>query len=322
MSKQNNTLPIVLGVAVGVLLILNGYLLYSKFQQKGVIEKQNTELADAKTLQEELQLEYDDAIAQLDEVKVENEELYALIEEQKAELADAKSRIESAIRSGKGNKAELAEARRMIEDFKTKTDGYLAQIEELQAENAQLTEANVTLGEEKTVLQGIVEEQRVTTENLQASNADLEAENEVLDSKVKVASVLKAGFISVKALKMKDNGGEKEVKKAKVTDKIRVCLEVEQNAVTESGEEGFFLRIINPRGETLAKEVMGSGVFADPMSNESIRYTTAKNVDYESTPMDVCLDWDVDSETMEKGIYKAEIYNKGYLSGSKEFSLK
>ncbi|MEM7103811.1 MAG: hypothetical protein AAF502_11805 [Bacteroidota bacterium] len=321
-EKKNNTLPIVLGVAVAVLLGLNIYLLYEKMQSKQVLETTQEELTESEQLRLELKDNYDEAVAQLEVLQEENDDLYAQIEEQKEELKVAKEKIDRAIRRGASSKKELADAKTMIEEFKSQTAAYLQEIEALKAENEELTGQTVALTQAKTELEGIVEEKNVETEELTKENEALAEEREKLSAKVEVGSVLKTSFISVMPLRVKENGVEKEVKAAKKTDKLKICFELDENRVTDPGANAVFVRIINPRGETLAIESMGSGSFEDPVSGERTRYTISQGFDYTNDKIDVCVDWMKGDTDFEQGSYIAEIYNKGYLSGKKQFDLK
>jgi hypothetical protein len=80
------------------------------------------------------------------------------------------------------------------------------------------------------------------------------------------------------------------------------------------------VRIINPTGETIQVESLGSGVLNNVETTEEVAYTKSKELMYTGTDAMSCLSWQSDTE-MEKGLYAVEVYNKGYLAGKSTFKL-
>ena len=102
----------------------------------------------------------------------------------------------------------------------------------------------------------------------------------------------------------------------------RLCMVVEANEVTNPGMEKFFVRIINPVGETMAIDDLGAGVLVDKSTGDEVRYTSAAEYDYQNTEMDHCFNWNPAVSNFQKGNYQVEIYNKGLLAGAGTFNLK
>ena len=70
-------------------------------------------------------------------------------------------------------------------------------------------------------------------------------------------------------------------KYAKSVDRLKVCFTAAANDVAETGLERFFVRIINPVGETMAVENLGSGIMKLAGGSDEVRYTQVKEVDYD-----------------------------------------
>ena len=102
---------------------------------------------------------------------------------------------------------------------------------------------------------------------------------------------------------------------------LRVCFLTETNMVTTSGQKKFYIRIINPQGETIAIEDQGSGVLTNKLDNSQVRYTTSGNVTYNNEDTNACIDWTL-AEKLVKGDYKIEMYNNGFPVGKGSFLLK
>jgi len=329
-SSSNKLLPIALGVII-LLLGLNAYFLANKVSQGRVIENQKKELSEAEKMQEELQMQYDDAIEQLDLAAAENEDLKVQIEEQKRtldkKLRIAKSKINVLTAKGNASITELAEARRMVDDFVLQRNGFLNEINNLKAENQNLASANMNLSQEKSKLtaakvqlETIVEEQTKITEELEVEKNQLAETKTKLERRVELGSILSANAIKATGVKEKKKS-DVNTDLAKRSDRLMVCFEIAENRIAKASKEKIFLRLINPRGETMAIESQGSGYFDDPVSGQAVRFTTSKEVDYDNTSQDVCINWKQDA-TYDKGKYVAELYNKNHMIGTKEFVLK
>ena len=191
----------------------------------------------------------------------------------------------------------------------------------LTAENSQLSENNQMLSKN-------LEEQQMTNAELSSERAvlvsekeKLEAVREQLSRKVDIASVIKVNDVEVTGLKTKKSGKDVKRSNADNIDKLQVCFNTSVNDVAETGTELFFVRIINPLGETLAIEEMGSGVLTNNANNEQFLYTQAKEIDYTGTVENLCTIW-APNQPLQEGNYEIEIYNKGYLAGTTSFRLK
>ncbi len=337
-SKESSRRKLMIAAIVAIIALLgiNAFLLYNKYQLDHKIEEQEGELAYADSLRVELNREYEAALEELEFQKGENEELNSMIEEQKEELRQKKIKIERAIRSGRKSANELKEAKFLIDDMVLQREQFVSEIRQLKLENKRLAEGKQIAEAEKKILQKEITEERQVTEKLivekgkveeektqvEARVEELEDEKGRLQKKVDVASVLKVSSIAATPLKVKKSGTNKPAKYAKRTDKIEVCFTINENKVTKTGKNEFFLRILNPIGETLAIESKGSGQ-VELEDGSELRYTTSEIINYKNIEEDVCIYWDRDTGSeFKKGKYIAEIYNKGFMVGKTNFTLK
>ncbi len=326
-SKQK--LTAIAAVIILLLLATNAVLLYNNYQKNETIDEVTTKLDETKKLRGELEKLHYAAQEEIEAMKGENEEMDALIEEKQEELKKANKRIRNLLSSGKKSRVELDEIRLMMTDLTTQKNQYLAEIENLKAENAQLASTNQQLNQEKNTLSTQIVEERQMNEELTTARATLISEKENLSTKnadlsatVLRASVIDVRDLSVSGWKVRKNGKAKRKSSAKYIDRLKVCFTAEPNAVAESGSEDFHVRLISPQGEVMAKESMGSGVFTATEDQMQMRYTHAKKVNYTNTEDAVsCFLWEPGTE-FSKGVYTVEVYNKGYLTGSNTFKLK
>jgi peptidoglycan hydrolase CwlO-like protein len=321
-SKQR--LIAIAAVVVVALLAVNAFLLYNKYMQDKVIAQQQVEIDDAKKLEDELTNQLDKAYSEIEAFRGENEELDAMLDQREAELDEAKARIAGLIKSGKDLKrarAELNGLRSQNEAFTAEITQLRQQVEYLQGENSQL--ANKT-----QALQQDLGAQKQATVALEEEKASLAAEKQSISSQrdnlaktVNFASVVKVQGVNVVGMKTKGNGKAVKKKYAKNIDQLKVCFKTTVNEVTRAGLEQFYVRIVNPIGETMAIEELGSGKIVNKKTGEEILYTQVKEYDYVNDETELCFNWEPNAP-FQKGNYDVEIYNKGHLAGKGSFNLK
>ena len=323
-DNSRQRLIAIAAVIIVALLGVNAFLLIS-YNKRGKVNKEMAyQLDESEQLKAELEKEYYEALSELEEMRGSNEELNAIIDDQKAELAQSKERIDRMI----GSSRNLEKARAELAKLKVQVEEYVAQINQLQEENEVLSSQNTELTQTNQTLSTDLETQRMTNQELTTAQAALVSErdelatvNNDLSKKVDIASVIKVDAIEVTGMKTKSSGKAVKKNHAKNIDYLQLCFNTTINDVTEPGEEQFLIRVINPLGETLAIEELGSGIFTNNATNEEIRFTQTKDYDYNRDATQVCSSWSP-NQPFQSGKYAVEIYNKGYLAGTGSFTLK
>lgn len=318
-SSQKNLsrfLFILLAVFAAALI----WLIADRVNTKKQFDQKLTQMHE---VQLDLDTKYNEAVASLDLMRGENAELDALIEKQKEELKTQRNRIAGLIRSRK----DLDQARVQLDSLNLQVGQYLEEIQVLREQNEYLATTNQELSAQKSQLSdSLRKESRLKEEviaeatNLNKRNLQLEETTSQLSKKVNKASVLSVRNLEALPLEVK-NGKEKKKRKADKVDMIDVCFEVAPNDLAEIGKETFYLRIIQPSGETMSISSKGSGVFTDPESGEDIRYTMRGSFDYQKSDKNLCIEWNP-NVPFQTGEYVVELYNKGYLSGKTNLELK
>lgn len=307
-------------VAIIALLGLSAFLIYTKVNQDKLIKSQSAELIEETRLKADLEKEYYQALSDLEEMRGNNSELNAMIETQKAELKKSKDRIDGLISTSK----ELDKARLEIGRLKN----YVTEVEELKKQNAVLRDTNVALAAKRDELVIQVQQERVTNEVLTTERAELATQNEslahereILARKVDIASSIKVADISAVGYKVRSSGKEADAKKAKTIDGIKICFNTTNNVIVSGGMETFYIRVINPLGEVMAIQDLGSGQLKLSNTGETIQYTQAVELEYSNEPAPGCVNWQP-GIPFESGTYQVEIYNKGFMAGKGSFTLR
>jgi len=318
-NSQQNTLLTVAAIIIVALLALNVYLWVNKSKQT----QENTELSEkvdeTEKLRAELEKQYYQALTELDNLRGSNTELNDLIAQKEKELTAQKRQIESLLR----NKGELSKARLQIQNLNTQVQQYLAEINQLRQQNELLNSQNSELSNQNEQLTSNLESERQSNQQLSASQTqllsekqELEKTRENLSRKVNAASVIKVGSFSVTATDEK----AKKTRKAKNALGLDICFSTTANEITDPGQELFLIRVIKPNGETLTSGEMDSGAFVNNLNGDQLRYSHSKETNYQNKAAQVCSNLKAGAN-FEKGTYKVEVYNKGFLAGTSSFSL-
>ena len=323
-NKTNSKITAWSIVAIIGLLLLNGYQWFNNSQIKGQLQKQQTEMIELESIQAELEQEYQTALESIEELRGDNKELNDLIDSQKRELTAQKEKINGLI----WTKRELAKAKEEIKNLSVQATNYIAEITELKEENQFLASNNQKLTQEKEILVASFQKEQELTAELEEARKVLASEkerlatsNETLSTKVDMANAIKINYLEVQGFEIKDNGDLKKKSKAKDIELFRTCLRTESNYVTPAGEKEFFVRLINPMGETVAIESNGGGILINKLDESQVRYSYSGTFNYNNEDTEACIDWTL-SDKLPKGEYDIEIYNNGFLVGQGNFKLK
>jgi myosin heavy subunit len=323
-SKSKNNLSAMAIIAIIALIGLNGYQWFSNSQLKTQNIRQETELVELEQVQAELEQDYTAALEGLEDMRSDNNELNSLIESQKVELKSQKDKINNLI----WTKRELNKAKEEIANMNTQAAQYVAELAQLRDENAMLMASNTQLKQQNSSLNTQYLNEQTAKKEIEAARAVLAVEkerlakkNEVLDTKVDMANAIKINFMKVQGYQLKDNGKKKKKSRAKSINLVEVCFTTETNLVTPSGPKEFQIRLIDPLGETVAREDMGSGVLTNKLDNTQVRYTSTGVIDYNNEDTEGCIEWRV-NDRLPKGMYDVEIYNNGFKVGNGNYKMK
>jgi len=309
------------GIAIAVLLGLSIFLMVSKYKTGQELDTAKIEMNDQKQAFAELDTKYNDAVAQLEQQKGLNAQLDEKINQQLQQLEQNKSQIEQMIREKRDVKSAMARLESQKKQYLAEIDKLKADVGILTEKNTQLSTENQTLNSSLTETQTRLSEESTAKASLISEKTQLETERQVLSKKVDIASAIRVKNITVKAVDVRSSGKEKSKSRASKVDKLNICFVTEPNEVVPSGEETFYLTVIDPTGATLAVESLGSGIAQDKRNEQEFRYTTTATTNYQNGESNVCGAWQP-GQNFVKGKYEVKIFNKGYLVGSGSFNLK
>jgi chaperonin cofactor prefoldin len=180
----------------------------------------------------------------------------------------------------------------------------------LEAENARLTGENQVLASNNTQL---TQEKQVLQTNLQTTTS----EKDELAQTVDVASTFSASNIQITPLNEKRGGKEKSTTTAKKVDKLVVSFDVE-NRVARSGPADLYVIVTGPDGKVISD---ATGATLSTRQDGDKAYTYKTTVQYEQgTRKSVQVPMRQDH--FQTGDYKIEIYQNGFKIAEGVRSLK
>ena len=293
------------GLVILALLIVNSltlYLFYTERQAKETtISNKEVVEKDYKRLTEDFDLRN----IELEKFKGRNAELDKAINAQQEEIKMQRRTIENLLAKNNLSKAEYNKAMKMIANYEITLDELNLKIEELSMQNQQLASANqdlsVNLANEKN--NSLAQQEKINT----------------LNKKVDQGSLLQLTGLDVKAVRSRITGREVSVRRAKNAESLRISFETGDNRVLDPGTLSLFVRIINPKGETIAIADKGSGTIKMNNSEEQMMFTKKADLDWNQTNKKVTVYWNDNINT--PGKYTVEVYQNGYVIGKKEVEL-
>lgn len=325
MAPQQSSRNIaIFSVTALILLSLAGYLFYQNSQLRKEILKLDQEYTSLQDVNVQLDEEFQAAQTELESLKGDNEQLNNLIDEQIGKLEDQKNQIAVLVRKNRN----LGEAQEEIKELRATVDQYIDEINQLKEENVFLTEENKSLQSQTDSLSTAFEtsqqkNQELLTEQEQLTEEreNLSQQNTALNKKVLEAARIMVDNIDVKGYATKESGREVRRRRAENVEMLNICFDTEVNQLASEGEEEFYVRVLNPKGETISVERAGSGVLTLTRTETPVPYSTKQTIDYKHKEGEVCLVW-APEIPFEDGLYAVEIYNKGYVVGNTTFKLR
>lgn len=303
-GKDNKML--IYGLLIAALLGTWAYLFYDKSQSKQTTQLLQAQLLKTDSSKGVLETEYNSALQRLDELTSMNSSLDSLVKSRNGEISSLKSRISTLLKKQNKTQAEIAEAKRLIAELNGKISEYITEIETLRGENLQL----------KTEKEEII----VQKAALQREHDSTKVVKQQVEEKLDVASTLNATNISLTAIDERRNGKEREKDVAKRVDKIRVSFNV-FNRVGEEATKDVFVVVMDPAGNIVSNEALGSGRFVTREEGEKM-FTQKSNVNFSAGKVvPVTVEWKPGTKFVE-GNYKVAIYNNGFKIGEASKSLK
>ena len=303
-QNDNGNKKMMMGIIVALVLIIGValYFVFAGHEENGDLTAQKTTLDSTfKNLSDTM----DVRSKELEQITDKNTKLDSTVSANESTIANEKKQIAGLLAKTKMTKAELSEAKAMIVQYEASISDLQKKVVELSAQNQQLTQDNQKLSTDLTT------EKKTTT--------DLSAQNQGLAKTVEVGSLLQLSNVEVSGIKIRQNGKEVAVRRAKATESLRVSFDTGLNKILPTGALSLYVRIINPKGETISIVDQGSGSLQLANGGSQMQYTKKADISWNQTNKKVLVYCKQDNAV--EGVYKVEIYQAGYLFGNGQVKL-
>ncbi|MDP4283023.1 MAG: hypothetical protein Q8891_01255 [Bacteroidota bacterium] len=304
-QPKRNPKNLIIGLLIAALLITGGFFIFDHGNSGKTIQADQTEIAKVISEKSDIQTSFDASLARLDSMKSVNAELDSKLTASTSEIANMKKEIRSILHKKNATASELAKARNLIAVLNGKITDFETQVAQLTEENANLKQNVAVLTADKVAL----------TRNLDSTNVI----KQTLEKKVDVASTLNATNISITPVKVRNNGKIKVSTVAKRVDKLLVSFDV-NNRIIQPGMFDVYVVVIGPDGKPVTTSP-NTDIFTT--RNDGDKTFTAKlPVDLENSKTKNVEFAFVPGSHFQKGTYKIQIYQNGFLIGEKIRELK
>jgi hypothetical protein len=298
MTETKNTVPEVQGAKKGapikmialsiILACVLIFIVIMYFDQKNKMVEMETVLTHEKdSLANELRL----MVHGYDTLKTNNDTLNAHLEKEKNRIIKLLAVNASNVQLIRKYKNEIGTMREIMKS-------YIVQIDSLNTRNKLLVTENTQIKEQIT--------------KVQSTNTELEKVKAEQNSKLEIASVIKAKDIIAVALNKK----RKETTRLSLIDKFRVCFTLRENPIATAGPKEVFLRVLRP--DSLVITTSPDNLF-DYNGNKLI-YSASRIADYMNQDIDMCIFLDNTGDFII-GNYSIDLYLEGSKIGHTTFIL-
>ncbi len=287
-QEAKKTLPIKMIATAIILAVVLIFIVIMYFDQKHKMVEMEMVLTEEKdSLANELRL----MVFAYDTLKTNNDSLNAGLEKERTRIVQLLSINASNTQLIKKYRSEITTMRDIMKS-------YIVQIDSLNTRNKILVTENTEIRQQITQVRN--------------SNTELSKVREELNSKVEIASVIKAKDIVAVALNKK----RKETSRISLLDKLRVCFTLRENPLAEAGPKEVFMRVIRP--DSLVITSSPDNLF-DYKDNKLI-HSASRQVDYMNQDIEVCIFLDNNGDFII-GNYSIELYLENNLIGKTTFLM-
>lgn len=296
-NKKTKILYAVIALLVVIIAVLAWQLVVTKTTVKTIIVEKN----QVKEKNTELQQELDSVLLEYTTIKEQYGSLNKKLADQDSTIQKYAKDIQKLIAS----QADYSRIKKKLEYLRNITQGYINRVDSLYRENKVLKDENVKI--------------KADYEEEQQKVVQLSKDKDELNTKVNLASTLKAYKINGSGIRVK-KGIDEIVVKARKSEKLKVCFVLGENLIAAPGNKTVYVRIARPDGLILTQSNDETYAFTTTDGNK-LQFTTKQVVNYQNKEMDVCLYWQQAGE-FDAGTYNVTVYIDGFFLGESSFILK
>lgn len=298
--KKNQSKDIIIGVLI-LLVIISGVKLYTDYQNR---KEQTAEIITLSTQNDALNNRIDSMSFQLDLRIQEIQKLGGSI----TELEEIKNQLLMERNSiKKRTSKEIASLNQKITGLNNLILEKDGEIMDLRAANQALYTENQDLKTTQTAIENQVNELSIQKNNLQ--------------TKVNIASKLKASQIIISALNTR---GKERIETSKdfknrQMERVKVSFTFIENKIAGKGPRNVFVQILAPNSQPIFDVAKGSGTFM--IDGTELFYTVKQDIIFDNSEQLLTFYYEKGTDYV-KGSHEVKIFVDDYQVGSKTFNVK
>jgi hypothetical protein len=295
MGEKKPNVAVLYGV-LGLLVVVLAVAVYLLIDTRKNLTIVSEDLAE-KT--EYFRVERDSLEGELRKIYVQYDSLETDNVEIQIEMKEQQQKIDRLIAIQADDAYKIKMYKREMETLRSVLRSYIVQIDSLNMKNQELMAENKQL--------------RNTEMRLTSEKEQLEKDRDQLEEIRDLATTLQASEINLVLLNKRD----KETKRIRAAEKVRVDFVLRANKVTSPGEKTIYLRIIRPDEVVLGSPEMEM----IELDGEQLPASASRVVTYENEDLPVSIFWTNDGEIVP-GEHTVELYSGNKLIGTSSFVLK
>lgn len=304
-SKNSQSKKGIVIVFIAILLAINAVQFFMNLNKNQTIEVQHQTIKTQ-------ELDISDMMTQLDSVETELNYKRAEIIKLGGKVDEMDLLLKQVQKDKEQLKKEKYFALADLEKYKAKVEVLVLQLSLSDSKISQLTSQRDSLFKFNQKLEKKIEQNNDSLRLLAYNQKELE-------SKINVASALRAGPIQINALTDRGKLKEGPVLKSRHIHKLRILFNLLPNDVAQVGGKDVYLRIIEPDGSTLFNTSMGGGLFV--FEGKEIPYTLHQNILFENNGQQVGYTY-LKGNAFKTGKHTIELYSEGFKIGEGNFIVE
>ena len=274
------------------------------------------------------------------------EQVHGQLASTRSELADAKKQL-AAYEKNKSNNASNGSDAQLIADLQAQVASQQARIEqlsdqlaskEIELANTKKSVSKATVNEKLNQLQALCDSYAAEIERLRAENASLRAENaelksqisasatssaenERLEQKIRLASVLIAAEMrAVPGRSMASANLVRPTSKASKTAVVHITGQIMRNNVVDPGSMTIYARIATANNRVVS---FGNAETFTSAEGTEIQYSMKQDIEYTGMERPINMVWKKNQAMeLQPGLYWVTLYCNGYEIGKTSFTLE
>ena len=148
----------------------------------------------------------------------------------------------------------------------------------------------------------------------------LKNKNKKLTEKVQEIQKIKIKNIIADAIIVEDDGAVVATLRARLVDKIRICMTFSENQFVRPGRKNVYVVVVSPEELVLGLETGEKQRFM--LKNDEERsYSAHREIMYENEDLEACVYVKTNRPEMVKGVYLCAVYVDGHFIGETELKL-